>query len=49
MFEVLLRNPISQKRVKIESTVTGAYDAKSVAIVQLNRSGSIAVNSWFVQ
>ncbi|MGI9645148.1 MAG: hypothetical protein ACR2O6_07555 [Ilumatobacteraceae bacterium] len=47
--DVKLDNPVSQKRVLIEATVASPYAARSVAIVQLNRSGSIAVNSWFVQ
>ena len=48
--KVLLDNPTSQKIVKIETTLQNSpYDAKSTAIVQVNKSGSLAVNAWFVQ
>ncbi len=49
VLRVELDNPIAQKRVRIETSVTGKHHAKSVAIVQVNRSGSLAVNAWFVQ
>jgi prepilin-type N-terminal cleavage/methylation domain-containing protein len=42
-------NPIAQKTVRLNSTVTGRYNAMSQAIVQVNKSGSIAINSWLVQ
>jgi hypothetical protein len=47
--EVLFDNPIAQKRVRIISRVTGDAEASSDAIIQVNRSGSLAINSWVVQ
>ncbi len=47
--EIYLDNPVAQKRVRIQSTTSGNYAAQSDAIVQVNRSGSIAINSWVVQ
>ena len=42
-------NPVAQKRIRLISTHSGKATATSEAIVQLNRSGSLAVNSWIVQ
>ncbi len=42
-------NPIAQKTVRIRSVSSGRYIAVSDAIVQINKSGSIAINSWLVQ
>lgn len=42
-------NPIAQKRVRLRSTSTDGFTAVSDAVVQINRSGSIAINSWVVQ
>ena len=47
--EVLFDNPVAQKRVRIVSTSTGKASATSDAIIQVNRSGSLAINSWIVQ
>jgi hypothetical protein len=47
--DVWFDNPIAQKRVRIRSTSSGDYSAVSDAVVQVNRSGSIAINSWVVQ
>jgi hypothetical protein len=44
-----LNNPVAQKVVKIVSVTTGAHTARSDAIVQINASGSMAVNSWSLQ
>ncbi len=46
---VYFDNPIGQKRILIESTASGAFEATSRAVVQVNASGSIAINSWSVQ
>ncbi len=42
-------NPVAQKQLRITSIYKGKGKATSEAIVQLNRSGSLAVNSWVVQ
>ena len=42
---VFLDNPIAQKRVRIRSVTSGDHISVSEAIVQVNRSGSIAINS----
>ncbi len=47
--DIRLDNPVAQKRVRIISTTSGAHRAVSDAVVQVNRSGSIAINSWVVQ
>ena len=47
--DVYFDNPIGQKRILIESTASGAFEATSRAVVQVNASGSIAINSWSVQ
>lgn len=48
--QVEFANPIAQKRVRLRSTATsGGYTAVSDAVLQVNRSGSVAINSWFVQ
>jgi hypothetical protein len=47
---VVFDNPIAQKRIRLRSTGSvGGYSATSDAVVRVNRSGSIAINSWFVQ
>ncbi len=47
--DVYFDNPIGQKQILIESTASGAFEATSRAVVQVNASGSIAINSWSVQ
>lgn len=47
--EVRFDNPIGQKRVRIVSVADSKFSATSTAIVQVNESGSIAINSWVVQ
>ena len=47
--DVFFDNPVAQKRVQITSVATGDSKANSEAIVQVNRSGSLAINSWVVQ
>jgi len=47
--EVVFDNPVAQKRVRIQSTSSGSASATADAIVQVNRSGSLAINSWVVQ
>jgi hypothetical protein len=48
--DIVFDNPIAQKRIRLQSTATsGGYTARSDAVVKVNRSGSIAINSWFVQ
>lgn len=47
--QMFLDNPISQKRMKIHSVTSGKHISVSEAIVQVNKSGSIAINSWFSQ
>lgn len=42
-------NPVAQKRVRIQSSYSGLGSASSDAVIQVNRSGSLAVNSWIVQ
>ncbi len=46
---VRLDNPIAQKRVRLRSVADAGYRATSDAVVQINRSGSIAINSWIIQ
>jgi hypothetical protein len=48
-FQVDFENPIAQKTVKITSTTSGDYSARGVGVVQINKSGSVGINSWFVQ
>ncbi len=48
-FQVDFENPIAQKTVKITSTTSGDYTARGVGVVQINKSGSVGINSWFVQ
>lgn len=47
--EIIFDNPVAQKRVRIISTSSGDATARSDAIIQVNRSGSLAINSWVVQ
>jgi hypothetical protein len=48
--EVTFDNPVAQKRVRVRSTSSSSgMEATSDAIIQVNRSGSIAINSWVVQ
>jgi hypothetical protein len=47
--DIRFDNPIAQKRIRIVSVVDRRYAATSTAVVQVNRSGSIAINSWIVQ
>ena len=42
-------NPIAQKRIRLVSVASGPATARSDAVVQVNRSGSLAINSWIVQ
>ena len=42
-------NPVAQKRVRIRSVYDGDGKATAEAVVQVNRSGSLAINSWAVQ
>ena len=46
---VIFDNPTAQKRVKIRSVSTDDYRAVSETVVQINRSGSVGINSWIVQ
>ncbi|MGB3736610.1 MAG: hypothetical protein WA964_16740 [Ilumatobacter sp.] len=46
---VFFDNPVAQKRVQISSSYDGKARATSSAVVQVNRSGSLAINSWVVQ
>ena len=47
--QVIFDNPIAQKTVRLRSTASGNYTAVADAVVKVNRSGSIAVNSLVVQ
>lgn len=47
--EVVFSNPVAQKVVRIRSTSGDSYGAVADAVVQVNRSGSVAVNSLVVQ
>ena len=47
--DVRFDNPIGQKRIRLVSTSAGRISATSTAIVQVNESGSLAINSWIVQ
>ena len=47
--QVTFDNPIAQKTVRLRSTATGRYTAVADAVVKVNRSGSVAVNSLIVQ
>lgn len=47
--DVRFENPIGQKRIRIVSEANSRFSATSIAIVQVNESGSIAINSWVVQ
>ncbi|MDJ0770253.1 MAG: fibronectin type III domain-containing protein [Ilumatobacter sp.] len=47
--DVEFDNPIAQKRIKIRSEYDGDYEAVSETVVQVNRSGSIGINSWVVR
>jgi hypothetical protein len=47
--DVRLSNPVGQKRMRLRSTTTGSFTAVSDAVVQINQSGSIAINSWVIQ
>lgn len=49
LLEVSFDNPIAQKRIRLVSTTDTRFKAESVAIVQVNESGSLAINSWVVQ
>lgn len=42
-------NPIAQKTIRLISETSSSYRARSEAVVQINTSGSYAINSWFVQ
>ena len=46
---VTFDNPIAQKTLRIRSTTSGRYTARADAVVKINRSGSLAVNSLVVQ
>lgn len=47
--QVTFDNPIAQKTVRLRSTASDRYTAVADAVVKVNRSGSIAVNSLVVQ
>ena len=48
-FVVTFDNPDAQKQIRLRSTYArGSVDVTSEAIVQINRSGSIGINSWIV-
>ncbi len=47
--EVRYDNPIGQKRIRIESVADLDYTATATAVVQVNRSGTVAINSWIVE
>ncbi len=47
--QVTFDNPIAQKTIRIRSTATVRYAAVADAVVKVNRSGSVAVNSLVVQ
>ena len=47
--DIRFANPTSQKLIRITSIADLRYTATSTAIVQVNESGSIAINSWVVQ
>ena len=46
-FNIRFDNPTAQKRVRIVSDVT-ASGIRADAVIQLNRSGSVGINSWVV-
>jgi hypothetical protein len=47
--DIRFDNPIAQKRIRIVSVADRDYTATSTAVVQVNKSGSMAINSWIVQ
>ena len=47
--QVIFDNPIAQKTVRIRSTASYKFTAVADAVVKVNRSGSVAVNSLVVQ
>ena len=49
VLDIRFDNPVAQKRMRIRSTATVDYRAVSDIVVQLNKSGSLAINSWVIQ
>ena len=47
LFDIGFDNPTAQKRVRIISDVVGE-GIRADAVIQVNRSGSLAINSWVV-
>ena len=47
--QVIFDNPIAQKTVRLRSTASYKFTAVADAVVKVNRSGSVAVNSLVVQ